>query len=179
MPDARTVYPESEYSEIFRRLDVFAFHHGPEAQSPEYPNLNIRYTNLAGTAEYEAQNVSILEWDRINEELTFAYDIADGDFNQITLGLEDILEVSTLEANLSHVLNVFSEFPHDITVSFDYVTARGTQKRLTGLTPAFVRPSETHTGKSILTGFMEQENGSFVRKTFRTDRITNLVRDNA
>jgi hypothetical protein len=179
MPDARIVYPVSEYSEIFRRLDVFAFHHGAEAQSPEYPNLNIRYTNLAGTAEYEAQNISIMEWDRINEELTFAYDIADGDFNQITLGLEDILEVSTLEPTLSLVLDAFSEFPADITVSFDYVTARGTQKRVTGLTPAFVRPSETHAGKSILAGFMEQEVGAFTRKTFRTDRITNLVRDSA
>jgi len=179
MPDARTVYPASEYSEIFRRLDVFAFHHGVEAQSPEYPNLNIRYTNLARTAEYEAQNVSILEWDRINEELTFAYDIAGNAFNQITLSLDDILEVSVLEGAPALTVDAFTQFPADATISFSYTTARGTQKAITSLTPAFVRPSETHAGKSILIGFQESEDGSYARKTFRTDRITNLTRNNA
>jgi hypothetical protein len=76
-------------------------------------------------------------------------------------------------------LDTIAEFPADATVSFTYTTARGTTKSITALTPAFVRPSETHAGKSILVGFAPQEDGTFARKTFRTDRITSLVRDNA
>jgi hypothetical protein len=76
-------------------------------------------------------------------------------------------------------LDTIAEFPSDATISFSYTTARGSQKSITALTPAFVRPSERHAGKSILVGFAPQEDGTFTRKTFRTDRITNLVRDAA
>jgi len=65
-------------------------------------------------------------------------------------------------------------------VSFDYTTARGTQKRITGLTPAYTQPSENHPGKTLFVGFKEnEETGSYDRKQFRTDRITNLTQDNA
>jgi len=72
-----------------------------------------------------------------------------------------------------------AQFDNDVTVSFNYTTARGTQKRITNLTPAFVRPSERHTGKNILVGFYEDEDRSYARKTFRTDRITDLEIVNA
>jgi hypothetical protein len=75
------------------------------------------------------------------------------------------------------VLSTFTQAAADYTAEFDYVTARGSRKHVTKFTPSFIRPSERHQGKKILVGFVEQEDGTFVRKTFRTDRITNLVRD--
>jgi hypothetical protein len=71
-------------------------------------------------------------------------------------------------------LDVITRTIGDTTLYFDYTTARGVQKRITGVTPAFIRESENHEGKNILVGFVEQEDGTFVRKTFRTDRITNV-----
>ena len=76
-------------------------------------------------------------------------------------------------------LDDFTQLPTDATITFDYTTARGSQKSITGLTPAFVRPSERHAGKSILVGFAPQEDGTFTRKTFRADRIENLVKDSS
>jgi len=71
-------------------------------------------------------------------------------------------------------LDVITRTIADTTLSFNYTTARGVQKSITGVTPAFIRESENHQGKSILVGFVEQEDGLFARKTFRTDRITNV-----
>ena len=110
--------------------------------------------------------------------------VATQDGRRIASNLDDVDDVIFTEAGAQTetgalTLDTITEFPADATVSFSYTTARGTQKRITGLTPAFVRPSETHTGKNILVGFTEQEDGSYARKTFRTDRITNLTRDNA
>jgi hypothetical protein len=78
------------------------------------------------------------------------------------------------EVELS-VLVTLTNVEGDVTASFSYTTARGSRKQIENLTPAFVRPSERHDGQSILVGFVKQENGRYVRKTFRTDRITNLV----
>jgi hypothetical protein len=71
-------------------------------------------------------------------------------------------------------LDIITRTITDTTLSFDYRTARGVQKSITGVTPAFIRESENHEGKNILVGFVEQEDGTFARKTFRTDRITNV-----
>jgi hypothetical protein len=73
------------------------------------------------------------------------------------------------------VIDTLTNVDGDVEASFSYTTARGNRKSITGLTPAFVRPSERHDGQSILVGFLKQENGRYVRKTFRTDRITDLV----
>jgi hypothetical protein len=73
------------------------------------------------------------------------------------------------------VLETLTNVEGDVTASFSYTTARGSRKQIENLTPAFVRPSERHPGQSILVGFLKQENNRYVRKTFRTDRITDLV----
>jgi hypothetical protein len=72
-------------------------------------------------------------------------------------------------------LDAFTQFGEDETLNFDYTDARGNRKIITGLTPAFVRPSVNHPGKRLLVGFLRSENSSYVRKTFRTDRITNVA----
>jgi hypothetical protein len=71
-------------------------------------------------------------------------------------------------------LDIITRTISDTTLSFNYTTARGVQKSITGVTPAFIRESENHEGKNILVGFVESEDGTFARKTFRTDRITNV-----
>jgi hypothetical protein len=90
----------------------------------------------------------------------------------------DVDEVDETQSEELTLVSI-AEFPSDATVSFTYTTARGTTKSVTGLTPAFVRPSETHSGRFILVGFLPQEDGAFARKTFRTDRITDFIRDAA
>jgi hypothetical protein len=180
MPDfnfTHAVRPEAEWRGTFRWFE------GRNISDEARLNITFR-TGFDGTEKFTAVNVSVLEWDSVSAELTFKYEL-DYDFfrdrthEMVTLSEDDILEVSVDSVRPAASLDAFTELPSDITVSFDYVTARGTQKRLTGITPAFTRPSETHTGKTILVGFTEQENGSYARKTFRTDRITNLSRDNA
>jgi hypothetical protein len=175
MPTPRTVHTDyltSDYGDVFRRFEG--------SGGDDYPQLNILFAADFHSVETTvAQNIAVLEWDDANGELTFSYDLDDNDSDQLTLGYEDIIAVTVTDLDLSLTPDAFTQFPTDATVAFDYTTARGTQKRVTGLTPAFVRPSERHAGKNILVGFTEQEDGTFARKTFRTDRITNLVRDNA
>ena len=84
------------------------------------------------------------------------------------------LNADAAEAEVS-IIDTLTNVDGDVTASFSYTTARGNRKSVTGLTPAFVRPSERHDGQSILVGFLENENERYVRKTFRTDRITDLV----
>jgi len=175
MPNAtitHTVCPESEWR------GTFVWFEGQDSSDASRLNVTFK-AGFDGTEEYCAENVSVLEWDVLNTELIFK----NGDHETVTIHEDNILEVSVdvvrSEESPTASLDVFTELPSDITVSFDYVTARGTQKRLTSITPAFTRPSETHAGKTILVGFTEQEDGSYARKTFRTDRITNLTRDNA
>jgi hypothetical protein len=181
MPDATTPVVIFYYHQKVEWDTLFSHYEGQPQDSFKQLNISFKY-GFSGDMSRVAKNVSVLEWDRFNEQLTFTFALANSGSDTITLGVDDILEVSEYQFvpdNLETSLDAFTELPSDITVSFDYTTARGTQKRLTGVTPAFVRPSETHAGKSILVGFTEQEDGSYARKTFRTDRITNLSRDNA
>jgi hypothetical protein len=68
-------------------------------------------------------------------------------------------------------------YPGHTFLSFDYVNARGVQSHVTGVIPGYIRPSDNHPGKNLLVGFKEnEETGDAVHRTFRTDRITNLVR---
>jgi hypothetical protein len=72
------------------------------------------------------------------------------------------------------LLNMFTQKDADYVTEFDYVTARGTRKHVIKFTPAYVRPSYRQAGKRIVVGFVEQQEGQFLRKTFRTDRISNF-----
>jgi hypothetical protein len=181
MPDAATpvvtfyYHQEAEWDALFSRY---------EGQPQDgLKQLNIFFKSAFNRDISRVfKNISVLEWDPFSEQLTFTYALANGDSDTVTIAQYDILEVfedQFVPDSLETSLDAFTELPSDITVSFDYTTARGTQKRVTGITTAFVRPSETHAGKSILVGFTEQEDGSYARKTFRTDRITNLRRDAA
>jgi hypothetical protein len=121
----------------------------------------VNYSNVHGVLTYTVVDDDL-------EERSY-YVVQDNALHAVWTGVDSVEEQD--EDTLAPV----AQFDTDVTISFDYTTARGTEKHITGLTPAFVRPSETHAGKNILVGFAPQEDGTFARKTFRTDRITNLV----
>jgi len=150
----------------------------------ERARANVQLTiNGEGVREERVQVLGYLP--DSNEEMFSVLVVEYPDGGVIAARLDDVEDVVFIEEDEGEAqsealtLDTIAEFPADATVSFSYTTARGSQKSITGLTPAFVRPSETHAGKNILVGFAPQEDGTFVRKTFRTDRITNLVRDAA
>jgi hypothetical protein len=168
MPERTVTISPSRYLEVLSELQLGL---------RDYSEILL---SIHGTS-YANAPVRILAVDSVCNTVTFGDE--DSIWDEVyNADINDIYEFQVIEEDYSTPqleLDTLTQFPSDATVSFNYTTARGSQKSITGLTPAFVRPSETHAGKNILVGFVEQEDGSFVRKTFRTDRITNLVRDNA
>jgi hypothetical protein len=128
-------------------------------------NADLKLTTIPGMDQYQQQNPS--------SGSHFVSTGIDRSHDQTVIHLEPNRYGARPAQQLN--LDAFTQFDEDETVSFDYTTARGSQKSITGLTPAFVRPSVNHPGKNLLVGFLRSENSSYARKTFRTDRITNVV----
>jgi predicted DNA-binding transcriptional regulator YafY len=89
--------------------------------------------------------------------------------------LDAAAEAGTDQENVVELLvELLVDFSAEPIISFDYTSAQGRSRHVTLLTPVSLRPSR-HIGNNVLVAFVEQGDGSFARKTFRTDRIQNIV----
>jgi predicted DNA-binding transcriptional regulator YafY len=86
--------------------------------------------------------------------------------------------LGTTQERVDRLLNyLLRDRTMETTITFDYTSAQGARSLVEQLTLMSVSESRHHSGKNILLGFLEQSDGLFARKVFRTDRIQNITVD--